>query len=66
MESQNWKLVILTEKEHDTPLFSDLEPENVFLRPENYSRQAETGKQRFNNRKRVIVTEKLKFVTRKL
>ena len=35
MESQNWKLVILTEKEHDTPLFSDLEPENVFLRPEN-------------------------------
>ena len=35
MESQNWKLVILTEKEHDTPLFSDLEPENVFLIPKN-------------------------------
>ena len=35
MESQNRKLVILTGTEHDTPLFRDLEPENVFLRPEN-------------------------------
>ena len=35
MKSQNRKLVILTGKEHDTPLFRDLEPENVFLRPEN-------------------------------
>ena len=33
--SSNRKLVILTGKEHDTPLFRDLEPENVFLRPEN-------------------------------
>ena len=35
MESQNRKLVILIGKEHDTPLFRDLEPENVFLRPKN-------------------------------
>ena len=33
--SSNRKLVILTGKEHDTPLFRDLEPENVFLRPKN-------------------------------
>ena len=35
MESQNPKLVILTGKEHDTPLFWDLEPENAFIRLEN-------------------------------
>ena len=35
MGSQNPKLVILTGKEHDTPLFRDMQPENVFLRLEN-------------------------------
>ena len=36
MESQNPKLVILTGKEHDTPLYRDLKPEKVLLKPKNF------------------------------
>ena len=60
----NWKIT-LDRKPKPEKVFP--KQEKVFLKPKNcFCSHAGTWIQRFWNRKRVIVTEKSKFVTRKL
>ena len=56
MESQNPKLVILTGKEHDTPLFRDMQPENVFLRLENCALPKKITRNRLKQKNKDSIT----------
>ena len=61
MESQNPKLVILTGKEHDTPLFRDMQPENVFLRLENCALPKKITRNRLKQKNKDSITVNVLF-----